>query len=617
MNNNNHSDPSFPLPNHKNKNKKRPRNDPSHSNHSQEELRTTTNPPQKTKDKHRLEQQDPSCSSSRIDHEPKEEEEEHHETTTTTDPRTTTPSGSTATATTTVERISWNSISAEEFFHRFVALRRPCILDNCIDLSSSSSSTTNLQQQQQDNHTLLPRVTPDLLEHHAGSCRVQVEHRSTSQATFGQDRSSEFLQTMTVRELLQKLRPSNQPDDDCDQWYLSTQQGSYYQDFMEHTLLKATITRPPEKNPMEDAGVVPQQEQQQQQQQPLIPPQFPLAGHLCLESINVWMGATRPTTTNSTTTTSSTNSGLHHDFHDNFYVLQAGSKRFCLYPPQTPNIPVHGTLQCIHDNGLRSYTSNPTRADGVPLQLAQQQERQEQEKDVSNDHKQDSSWQDDKEDDSEQEEDDDDEEEEVVLGKGFDYASSDEDDDPVALKQETMMMMQQLHTTMRKRGPLEESQSDQEQHQVLRPPPPNETEEPEPSEPKPLKQTSSSSRPRPCNFSTIDPYPSNGQVPNLDPPLQVQLKAGQCLYLPASWFHCVFSSSAVLSSNGSTPRTTTTTIRKKDRNDDSIHLAVNYWYHPPDNLQTYQKPYRNVAFWKDYKSKRHAQNDDDNDDENE
>ena len=246
---------------------------------------------------------------------------------------------------------------------------------------------------------------------------------------------------------------------------------------------------------------------------------------------------------------------------------------------------------------------------GYPSKLVQQQQ-QEPEKDVSNDHKQDS-WKNDKEDDSEEQEDDD--EDEVVLGKGFDYVSSDNDDYPVALKQQTMMMMQQLHTKMRELGPQEEFPSDQEQHQVLRPPPPNETEEEqEPIGPKPQKQTTttSSSRPRPCNFSTIDPYPSNGQLPNLDPPLQVQSEAGQCLYLPASWFHCVFSSStsAVLSSNGSTPRTTTT----KNRNDDSIHLAVNYWYHPPDNLEHYQEPYRDVAFWKDYKSKHHAQNDDDN-----
>ena len=418
---------------------------------------------------------------------------------------------------------------------------------------------------------------------------------------------------MTVCDLLQKLRPNPEgddsfppsQDDDCDQFYLSTQHGSYYQDFMENTLLQATTTGPEKDHGlMEDARVVSQQEQHQQ---PLIPTQFPLSGHLCLESVNVWMGATTNTTT----------SGLHHDFHDNFYVLHAGVKRFCLYPPQTPNIPVYGTLECIHANGLRSYTSNPTRADGVPLQLVQQQQEQEPEKDVSNDHKQDS-WHDDK-DDSEPENDDD--EEEVVLGKGFDYVSSDDDDDSVARKQQTMIMMQQLHTKMRERGPQEEKfQSDQEQHQVLRPPPPNEKEEePEPIGPKPQKQTTTtaSSRPRPCNFSTIDPYPSNGQVPNLDPPLQVQLEAGQCLYLPASWFHCVFSSSAVLSSNGSTPRTTTTTIRKKDRNNDSIHLAVNYWYHPPDNLKNYQEPYRDVAFWKDYKSKRHAQNDDDNECERE
>ena len=50
--------------------------------------------------------------------------------------------------------------------------------------------------------------------------------------------------------------------------------------------------------------------------------------------------------------------------------------------------------------------------------------------------------------------------------------------------------------------------------------------------------------------------------------------AGQMLYLPAGWFHCVTSQS--------TPG-------------GSSHLAFNYWFHPPDNLdpglQGFERPY--------------------------
>ena len=42
-----------------------------------------------------------------------------------------------------------------------------------------------------------------------------------------------------------------------------------------------------------------------------------------------------------------------------------------------------------------------------------------------------------------------------------------------------------------------------------------------------------------------------------------RLHAGQMLYLPAGWFHCVTSQSS---------------------QDDRLHLALNYWFHPPDNL---------------------------------
>jgi hypothetical protein len=41
-------------------------------------------------------------------------------------------------------------------------------------------------------------------------------------------------------------------------------------------------------------------------------------------------------------------SGLHHDFHDNLYVLLAGRKRFRLWPPSAaPGMYTHGRLQQV------------------------------------------------------------------------------------------------------------------------------------------------------------------------------------------------------------------------------------------------------------------------------
>ena len=57
--------------------------------------------------------------------------------------------------------------------------------------------------------------------------------------------------------------------------------------------------------------------------------------------------------------------------------------------------------------------------------------------------------------------------------------------------------------------------------------------------------------------------------------LECELKAGEQLYLPCGWFH---------------------EVRSYGECAEGGHLALNYWFHPPDNLdpspQGMQKPYR-------------------------
>lgn len=49
-------------------------------------------------------------------------------------------------------------------------------------------------------------------------------------------------------------------------------------------------------------------------------------------------------------------SGLHHDFHDNLYVLLRGSKRFRLFPPSSaPDMYVAGRITKVHANGRIVY----------------------------------------------------------------------------------------------------------------------------------------------------------------------------------------------------------------------------------------------------------------------
>ena len=49
-------------------------------------------------------------------------------------------------------------------------------------------------------------------------------------------------------------------------------------------------------------------------------------------------------------------SGLHHDFHDNLYVLLRGCKRFRLWSPrQAERMHTHGRISRVHPNGRIVY----------------------------------------------------------------------------------------------------------------------------------------------------------------------------------------------------------------------------------------------------------------------
>ena len=77
---------------------------------------------------------------------------------------------------------------------------------------------------------------------------------------------------------------------------------------------------------------------------PLVPP---VMGSLVTSSINLWVGCTQD----------GTSSGLHHDFHDNLYVLLRGRKRFRLFPPHlAARMYTHGVISHIHTNGRYGVT---------------------------------------------------------------------------------------------------------------------------------------------------------------------------------------------------------------------------------------------------------------------
>ncbi len=88
------------------------------------------------------------------------------------------------------------------------------------------------------------------------------------------------------------------------------------------------------------------------------PAQPNLMGGLVLQQCNLWLGAAA----------GGKSSGLHHDFHDNLYVLLSGRKRFLLFPPSAHEyLHVRGELDVIHPNGLIVYKDpeDDSDADGL------------------------------------------------------------------------------------------------------------------------------------------------------------------------------------------------------------------------------------------------------------
>jgi hypothetical protein len=78
-------------------------------------------------------------------------------------------------------------------------------------------------------------------------------------------------------------------------------------------------------------------------------------GQLIPQNINLWMGnSTIPST-----------SGLHHDYHDNLYILMRGNKSIDLYSfEDIASLYTVGDLERVHPNGRINYRGQPTRADG-------------------------------------------------------------------------------------------------------------------------------------------------------------------------------------------------------------------------------------------------------------
>jgi hypothetical protein len=79
-------------------------------------------------------------------------------------------------------------------------------------------------------------------------------------------------------------------------------------------------------------------------------------------------------------------------------------------------------------------------------------------------------------------------------------------------------------------------------------------------------------------FSVDSDFSTKFDLSKTSAPFVVDINPGEMLYLPASWWHEVTSSSP-------------------DNKKSNVHMAFNYWFYPPDGLEKFDEPYQDAILW--------------------
>jgi hypothetical protein len=429
-----------------------------------------------------------------------------------------------------INRLPSENVDPETFFDEYIATRTPVQFDGFLAEADWKVS--------KDRWTIdyLKQHTPDTM-------KVKVEYRNSESDRFGLGKERKI----SFHQFLSDI------DEGATNLYMTTQELEY--DLEDHPeVISAPLTALTDDFPF-------------------IPKLF---GNLIVSNINLWMGRSSTWTT----------SGLHHDYHDNLYIMLKGQKQITLISPAfAENLYTVGELDIVYPNGRINYVGQPTFADGRSLEADKAWTAAQKLKQAISDAKssrhsggkrfgnQSSISQEDDEDEGEEEDDIDLALEEVLEAEhdDFDEEAFDEDedgdfdetedsnfDDEGSDEDDASNESNDLLTGKRSLTTVGIPQNKRQRvsHEV----------------------TTTSSRPD--NFSNVDTSLSPSQLKDQFPQyleaaksaITVTLKEGEMLFIPAGWFHEVKSQG----SEG--------------------HMAFNYWFHPPDQLENFEKPYVS-DFW--------------------
>lgn len=211
----------------------------------------------------------------------------------------------------TIPTINISDVTPEIFYKNFIHKRRPVVLNGL-------PSDLSLIERWKDFNCLTKRV---------GDLPIMVEKRSSETHSFGNGNEVKLL----FRQFIQLICNGD------DKHYMTTQ------DVHANADGRPDLMSPFMKTLSSDF--------------PLRPI---LMGNLIPQNINLWIG--------NSSNEAGTSSGLHHDYHDNLYIVVKGRKRFRLYSPMNiDKMYMRGELLRVHPNGRINYKGEETTAYGADL----------------------------------------------------------------------------------------------------------------------------------------------------------------------------------------------------------------------------------------------------------